>query len=97
MYKIISTISFFIRAWLCYKTIDNIPILENPIANSILLEVISLYTILMLISRAIFGTFYESGEAPTFGAIAYFFIYIIVLGVLYLIMLLLTYFNILPI
>lgn len=38
MYKLISGISFLIRAWLCYNTIDNIPILANPIANSILLE-----------------------------------------------------------
>ena len=71
MYKLISGISFLIRAWLCYNTIDNIPILANPIANSILLEVISLYTILVLISRKIVGIFYKAGDAPTFGAILY--------------------------
>lgn len=97
MYKLVSSISFLIRAWLCYNTIDNIPILANPIANSILLEVISLYTILMLISRKIVGTTYNTGEAPTFGAILYFFVYLINLGIMYLIMILLTKIGILPI
>lgn len=97
MYPIISLISFCIRAWLCYNTIDNIPILSNQIANSILLEVVSLYTILMVISRAIVGIFYKRGEAPVFGAIAYFFIYIINLGIMYLLMLILTKVEILPI
>lgn len=97
MYSIISFMSFYIRAWLCYDTIDNIPILSNPIANSILLEVVSLYTILMIVSRAIVGTFYRRGEAPVFGAIAYFFIYIINLGIMYLLMLVLTKIGLLPI
>lgn len=97
MYKIVSLISFLIRAWLCYNSIDNIPILKNPIANNILLEVISLYTILMLISRAIVGTFYKKGEAPIFGAVAYFFVYLVNLGIMYGIMLVLTKIGILPI
>lgn len=97
MYKIVSLISFLIRAWLCYNSIDNTPILKNPIANNILLEVISLYTILLLISRAIVGTFYKKGEAPIFGAVAYFFVYLVNLGIMYEIMLVLTKIGILPI
>lgn len=97
MYKIVSLISFLIRAWLCYNSIDNIPILKNNIANNILLEVISLYTILMLISRAIVGTFYKKGEAPIFGTVAYFFVYLVNLGIMYGIMLVLTKIGILPI
>lgn len=97
MYKIVSLISFLIRAWLCYNSIDNIPILKNHIANNILLEVISLYTILMLISRAIVGTFYKKGEAPIFGAVAYFFVYLVNLVIMYGIMLVLTKIGILPI
>jgi len=31
MYQLLRVISFFIRAYLCYCTIDNIPILANPI------------------------------------------------------------------
>lgn len=97
MYKLINSISFIIRAYLCYLTIDKIPILENPIANTILLEVISIYTILMIVSRVTVGIFYTKGENPTFGAIAYFFIYIIYLGIAYAILLALTRLNILPI
>lgn len=51
----------------------------------------------MIISRAIVGTFYKRGNTPVFGAIAYFFIYIISLGMMYLLMLVLTKFGILPI
>lgn len=97
MYKLISAISFIIRAYLCYFTIDKISILENPIANTILLEVISIYTILMVISRVTVGMFYTKGENPTLGAIAYFVIYILYLGITYAILLALTWLNILPI
>ena len=97
MYKIISLFSLILRGWLCYKTIDNIPILANPIFNTILLEVVSLYSILMIITRKIVGTFYDKGEAPTFGAIAYFFIYIVNLGIMYLLLLFLTSIGVLPI
>ncbi len=97
MYNLVSALSFIIRAYLCYCTIDNIPILANPIANSILLEVISIYTILMIISRKTVGKFYSKGEAPVFGAIAYFFIYIAYLGITYIIMWILTYIKFLPI
>ncbi len=50
MYKMLSEISFIIRAYLCYLTIDRIPIIKNELLNYIILEVISLYTILMIIS-----------------------------------------------
>lgn len=97
MYKFVSTVSFFIRFYLCYCTIDTIPILKNPLLNSILLEVISIYSILMVITRATVGTFYTKGENATFGAIAYFFLYLIYLGITYLILLGLTWLKILPI
>ncbi len=97
MYQFIKSISFLIRLYLCYYTIDTIPILKNPIANNIFLEIVSLYTILMLISRAIVGTFYKSGDAPIFGAIAYFFVYVVNLEIMYGIMLLLTKIGFLPI
>ena len=97
MYKILSAISFYIRAYLCYITIDNIPILANPLYNSILLEVVSLYTILWLVSYFTVGLFYDSGDNPTLGVILYFVTYVIFLGIMYLIMLLLTFIGILPI
>lgn len=92
MYQLLRVISFFIRAYLCYCTIDNIPIL-----NSILGEVISLYTILWAISYFIVGKFYDKGSNPLLGVILYFIVYIIILGITYLLLLLLTFFGILPI
>lgn len=97
IYKVVSILSLVIRAYLCYCTIDNIPILANPIANTILLEVISMYTILMVITRVTVGRFYTKGENPTFGAISYFLIYLIYLVILYAILLFLTYIKVLPI
>lgn len=81
MYELVKLISFAIRAYLCYFTIDNIPILANQIANIILLEVISTYTILMVITRATVGRFYTKGENPTFGAILYFFYLFNIFGI----------------
>lgn len=97
MYQLLRVISFFIRAYLCYCTIDNIPILANPILNSILGQVISLYTILWAISYFIVGKFYDKGSNPLLGVILYFIVYIIILGITYLLLLLLTFFGILPI
>lgn len=97
LYIIVSSISFIVRAYLCYRTIENVPILSNPIANSILWEVVPVYTILMLICRKIVGLFYSKGEAPVFGAIAYFIIYMVALFIVYVSMLILTKFGVLPI
>lgn len=97
MYKMVRAISFIVRAYLCYCTIDKITILKNPIVNTILLEVISIYTILMIITRVTVGTFYTKGENPTFGAVAYLLIYLIYLGIAYAILLGLTWLKILPI
>ena len=97
MYRIIRLISFAIRSYLCYLTIDNIPIFENYLLNSMFLEVCSLYTILMIVSRLEVGIFYSRGENPVNGSIMYFFVYLVNLGVLYLIMLVLTRVGVLPI
>lgn len=97
MYKIIKIISFIIRAYLCYLTIDNIPIFENYLFNNILLEIFSLYTLLWFISRLEVGMFYHKGEAPAIGSIMYFFVYLFNLLVLYLVMLVLTKIGVLPI
>lgn len=62
-----------------------------------MLEVISLYTILMLISRKIVSISYKAGDAPVIGAILYFFVYLVNLGIMYIIMIVLTKIGILPI
>ena len=97
MYKILSELSLLLRMYLCYLTIDKIPILSNELSNYVLLEIISLYTILRIITYCEVGRFYEKGDNSEFGVIAYFFIYLINLGVMYLIMSVLTKIGILPI
>lgn len=97
MYQLLSLFSFLIRGYLCYCTIDNIPILANPILNSILGEVISLYTILWAISYFVVGRFYDKGSEPLLGVILYFIVYVVILGITYLLLLLLTFLGILPI
>lgn len=97
MYKILSEVSLLLRMYLCYLTIDNIPILKNDLQNYILLEVISLYTILIIVTYFEVGTFYKKGEDSEFGVVAYFFVYLINLGVMYAIMLVLTKIGVLPI
>ena len=44
MYKLISGISFLIRAWLCYNTIDNIPIFVNTIMIMYIIPRFTKYT-----------------------------------------------------
>lgn len=97
MYKILSEISFFIRCYLCYLTIDNIPILSNQLLNYVLLEVFSLYTILRIITYLEVGTIYKKSDESEIGVIVYFFIYLINLGIMYVLLLILTHFGILPI
>lgn len=97
MYKILSELSLLLRMYLCYLTIDNIPILKNELWNYVLLEVISLYTILRILTYFEVGRLYDKGDNSVFGVIAYFFVYLINLGVMYLVMLVLTNVGILPI
>ena len=83
--------------YFCYLTIDNIPILKNELLNYILLEFISLYVILRVITYFEVPKFYDKDDNPLIGVIVYFIIYIINLGIMYAIMLLLTKVGILPI
>lgn len=96
LYFFVSTISFIIRSFLCYISIDTIPIFRNHIVNNIFLDFFSLYTLLMIVSRNIVGIFYCKGENPVIGSIDYFVVYIVVLGFLFVVMTLLTFVGIMP-
>lgn len=97
-YPIVATISFLIRAYLCYLTIDKIPIISNPVLNELFLEIFSLYTFLMIIGRLTTRIFYVKGvDSPYKGCGIYFIIYICYLFIFFLIMLILTFFKILPV
>lgn len=98
MYELVSTISFIIRFYLGYKTVETIPIFENHLFNSIWAEAIPTYTILWAISFFITGIFYEKGRDHWLkGCILYFAIHCLLLLLIYLVLLLLSHFSILPI
>lgn len=63
-------------------TIDNILMLKSELLNYILLEVISLCTILRIMTYFEIGRFYCKSDNTAFGVISYFLIYIINLGIL---------------
>lgn len=97
-YPFVATASFLIRAYLCYLTIDKIPIILDPILKELVSEIFSLYTFLMIISRLTTSLFYTKGiDSPYKGCGIYFIIYICYLFILFLIMLILTFFKILPV
>lgn len=99
LYPLVRSLSLLIRVYLCYITIDNIPIIENPLLNEIFLEVFSMYWLLW------FFTYFTNRKiinalditSSTTRALIYFVIYCIYLFVLYGILVLLTNIKILPI
>ena len=99
MYKILSSISLMVRIYLCYVTIDTIPIFENELVNYMILEILSLYTILRII------TYFENKviinrldiQSSCIRVFIYFIIYCLNLAIMYGIMMLLTKYGILPI
>lgn len=96
-YQIFALISFSLRAYLCYLTIDNIPIISNPLANELFLEVFSLYTFLWAISRITTSFFYQKGiDSPYTGSAIYFAVYIIYLLILFAVLSMLTFLKLLP-
>jgi hypothetical protein len=97
MYPIIRSASLLIRWWICYLTIENVPIFENETVGWMVGEIISIYTIMWAISYFIVGRFYERGDSPIFGALAYFFVYLVVALVVWLLMLFFTWIDVLPI
>ena len=98
MYRLLSTVSYIIRFWLAYITIEKIPIFKNEIINYFWSEVISVYIIIMLISYFITGKLYSKNDmSSSVGVILYFFVYCILLFLYWLILLFLTWTGVLPI
>lgn len=99
MYPLVSFISFFIRAGICYLTIETVPIFQNAYIGWVFGQVVSIYSILWLISYFIVGNVFEyrRGDAPALGAVLYFVIYIPLSLMLWLLLWILTMVNILPI
>ena len=98
MYQLVRSISFMIRAYLCYCTIDTVSIIKEPLIQELILEFFSMYTLLWACSyftnRKIIREF--EIHSSTERAILYFFIYLIYLFVLFGILKVLTWMNVLP-
>lgn len=99
MYSFVRSISFILRVYLCYCTIDNVPIIEDPLRQELFSEIISLYTILWALSYYTNGIIIREFQiqSATIRAIFYFFIYLIYMFIMFGILKLLTLLNILPI
>lgn len=98
MYKIASLVSFIIRAYICYLTIETVPIFQNEYIGWVFGQIVSLYTILWFISylvvNRVFG--YRRGEAPVLGVLLYAIVYIPLSLLLWLLLWALTLLNLLP-
>ena len=98
MYKEVSAISYAIRFYICYLTIEATPIFDNDGFTWLFWQIIPIYTLFYFISYAIVGaTGYKSGDAPAFVAILYALIYIPLALLTWLILLALTEIGWLPI
>lgn len=100
MYPIVSTLSLLARFYLCYITIEQLPIFANDTTNWVLGQVLSAYTIFRLICYPIVGVISSRLEirSATAKSVMYFLLYLPLVGVYWVILLLLTHiFGVLPI
>lgn len=100
MYPIVSSLSLIIRFWLCYMTIETLPIFSNETIEWILGQVLSIYTIFRLICYPIVGMIVGKMEieSSTAKSIMYFFLYLPLIGIYWVVLLILTHIvGILPI
>lgn len=98
-YLLASSISFIIRAILCFYTIETTPIFANDAIEWVFGQIISIYTILRIISFSIVRNVfqYRRGDAPILGVALYGLVHVILVLILWGILALLTLVNILPI
>lgn len=100
MYPIVSAASFIARFYLCYITIEQLPIFANDAIGWVLGQVLSVYTIFRLICYPIVGVISSNLdiESATAKSIMYFILYLPLAGLYWLVLLLLTnVFGVLPI
>lgn len=93
MYPIISSFSLIIRFWLCYVTIETLPVFSNEAIEWFVGQIISIYTIFRLICYPIVGVISRKIEiqSPAIKSILYFVLYLPLVGVYWLILLILTH------
>ncbi len=100
MYPIVSSASILARFYLCYITIEQLPIFANSSINWVFGQIISIYMIFRLICYPIVGRISQSFgiESAAAKSVLYLIIYLPLIGIYWIILLLLTHvFGILPI
>jgi hypothetical protein len=93
MYPLVSTLSLIARFYLCYVTIEQLPIFANDTTNWVIGQIISIYTVFRLICYPIVGVISSRLEirSATAKSILYFLLYIPLMGVYWVVLLLLTH------
>ena len=93
MYQVVSYLSLIIRFWLCYITIETLPIFSNEAIEWVLGQIISIYTVFRLICYPIVGVLSKriGIESPTAKSIMYFILYLPLAGIYWVILLILTH------
>lgn len=99
MYPIVSSASIIIRFYLCYITIEALPIFSNEAIGWILGQAISIYTIFRLICYPIVGKIGRKFDikSSTTKSVVYFILYLPLAGTYWVALLILTrVFGVLP-
>lgn len=98
-YKIISFASFALRVFICYITIETVPIFRDPLLAYAIGQIFSLYWILWFISYTIVGVGfgYRRGDDPVLGSILYAIVYIPLALITWGTLAILTWLGVLPI
>lgn len=100
MYPIVSTLSLIVRFYLCYISIEQLPIFVNEDTNWLFGQIISIYTIFRLICYALVGAISSRMKEndSTIKSVLYLVLYILLAGIYWLVLLLLTnVFGVLPV
>jgi hypothetical protein len=92
MYSILSFASFILRFWLCYITIEAVPIFSSELLGLIVGQVVPVYSAMLIISYFIVGNVlgYKKGNDPLWGVFLYFVVYVVLTLVLWVLLQILT-------
>ena len=96
-YREISAISYAVRFYICYATIEATPIFKDEGFTWLFWQIIPIYTLFYIISYNIIGAMgYRSGDAPVCAIILYVLVYIPLALLTWLALLALTKTGVLP-
>lgn len=100
MYPMISALSLLVRMYLCYISIEQLPILTNDSLNWMIGQVLSIYSLFRLICYPIVGIVSTrlGIESASLKSILYFIFYLPLLIIYWLLLIMLTHFlEVLPV